>query len=498
MSIRILPPAVVSMIAAGEVVERPASAIKELVENAINAGARNIEVRVPRSDGSSFSVTDDGSGMEPSDLALAIQRHATSKLPDGRLTAVSTLGFRGEALPSIAFCASVTIRSRPAGQDVAFSVSARNGQPPSAARPSAGGFGTAVTVEGLFDEMPARKKFLKSDRTERAWIRHVFDRAAIVNPEVGMTLQMGGLGVVRYRPATLAARIRDVLGEPLASGGVELVHEAGRISVGGLVCMPSLLGASPSAAVEIFVNGRNVSSDDRRRPLGRYVGQANGSWLVAETMSGLVIVDQQAAHERVILERLKRSSPDLPETVVTLPVAVGIGVDEFEAAAVDDHAETFSTMGFSIRTRGREAVMLGYPSALSMCDPRDLLRMAVDSAVRGAAAGLVREAVWETLATSACRAAIKAGDVLDPERGAMLLREIEETPAASVCNHGRPGQFRDMQAGCEGVPPMSLNEGYDIPENLRSLDDDGLLGGSMISPVFAFDGGEEEYEHIFE
>jgi DNA mismatch repair protein MutL len=518
------------MIAAGEVVERPASVVKELVENAVDAGATRIDISVRGANHSGIVVSDNGAGMPPEDLDHALMRHATSKLDHGRISLVTTLGFRGEALPSIAAVAEVSIVSRPLGQDVAFCVRQAHGGPVSAARPCAGGFGTSITVSGLFDNTPARLKFLKSARTERAWIRYVVDRAAVANPQIAFSLSFQTGDPVRYRASSHPERIADVLGGLLKTDGLWIDHREGPVGISGMVTMPSAVDVPSSATVEFFVNGRHISdrqlsaalqqpyrelvgtdksphaaimievppemldinvhprkseirfadyravtsalmtavssglrdsglrspgsiadmarslatasapdiSDARRRPLGRFVGQSNGSWLIAETMDGLVIIDQHAAHERVILERLKAASLDIPDTVVRLPTGAVRSIDDFEAAALEEHGDVFSTMGFAVAVSARAATLTAYPSILSGCAPSSLLDMLVDSASRGTAAGMMREAMWEMLATAACKAAIKAGDVLTPERADALLREIEATPAASHCNHGRP------------------------------------------------------------
>jgi DNA mismatch repair protein MutL len=530
MPIRILPDRVAATIAAGEVVERPSSVVKELVENALDSGATRIDVVVRGAKLSSISVSDDGPGMDHSDLALALARHATSKLPDDRLDGISSLGFRGEALPSIATVASVRVTSRPKAQDVAFSVAQSFGGEVSKPRPSAGGFGTRVDVEGLFDRHPARLKFLKSDATERAWVRYVVDRAALANPGVRFSLDLqGSRGTVVYSPETSTRRAGRVRGEPLAGNGVEVRLEKNGVTVSGLTTMPSALEKTANGA-DFFVNGRHVSSrglsaavqqpyremvgaedyphcvlmisvdpsevdvnvhprkaevrfrdeaaicsvvseavsaalasaglrspktlaglarslavrhdaelgDRRRLPLGRYLGQANSAYIVAETIDGLVIIDQHAAHERVVMERLKAASADLEETVVRLPSPVVRQCDVFEIAAVSEAREVLYDMGFKTHTSSRGVELHAYPSALTGCDPEALLEMLVDCCVRGSTSGLLGEAMWEAIATAACKAAIKAGHELTPDRADALLREMEATPNISHCNHGRP------------------------------------------------------------
>src|SRR5215831_15180181 len=165
MAIRLLPPDIVNRIAAGEVVERPASAVKELVENAIDAGARRIDVTLAEGGRSLIQVVDDGIGMTAEELAVAVERHATSKLPDDDLTHIATLGFRGEALPSIGAVGRLTLTSRQAGNDSAWMLMVEGGAK-STLQPAALGSGTRVELRDLFYATPARLKFLKAPRTE--------------------------------------------------------------------------------------------------------------------------------------------------------------------------------------------------------------------------------------------------------------------------------------------------------------------------------------------
>ena len=181
-AIRSLPPGVVNRIAAGEVIERPASAVKELVENAIDAGATRVGVEVAAGGRTLIAVTDDGVGMAPDQLPLAIERHATSKLDDDELIRITSLGFRGEALAALAGISRLRLTSRPRGQESAFTLSVEAGRagPPA---PAAGSVGTRVEVRDLFFATPARLKFLKSDRVEHLAVRQVVERLAMAYPE---------------------------------------------------------------------------------------------------------------------------------------------------------------------------------------------------------------------------------------------------------------------------------------------------------------------------
>src|ERR1051326_4432011 len=188
MSVRQLDPALINRIAAGEVVERPASVVKELVENALDAGAKRIEVMTDGGGRRLIRVSDDGDGMTKADLALAVERHATSKLSDGDdLMAIRTLGFRGEALPSIGAVARLAITTRHAGEAHAWTISLDAGAK-SEVKPAALGQGTRVEVRDLFFATPARLKFLKTDRTEAEAVREVVRRLAMSRPDVAFTL----------------------------------------------------------------------------------------------------------------------------------------------------------------------------------------------------------------------------------------------------------------------------------------------------------------------
>ncbi len=529
MTIRILPSHVTAMIAAGEVIERPASVVRELLDNALDSGATTIDVTLQNKSLSRIVVTDNGKGMNPADLALAHLNHATSKLADNDIFNVRTLGFRGEALPSIAAMANLTIVSRPADQDVAFISRVTNGKAEKI-MPSAGGFGTRVEVDGLFDVHPARKAFLKSFNREFASIVAVFEAIALAHPHVRFSLRSGNQ-VISFRPQPdQLARIAEVRGEPLSKNGIPVEFESDGISVRGLVSLPTVLDKAGSGHLDIVVNGRLVQdrslsnvvqsvykaligtsyrpfatlhinldprmvnlnvhpskaevrfregvdvaevvrqavsralsnsalrspstigdlarkmadvridsvADERRLPLGRYVAQLHSSWLIAETVDGMAIVDQHAAHERLILERLKKASAGFPEEVLslTIPIERPVGVEA--AATIADCDGVLSSLGFRVKIDVKSVTLTAIPAVLSGIDHEQLLNLIIEHCGNGTVGGLMEDALWERLATAACKAAIKAGHSLTPERGAQLLREIEATPNASQCNHGRP------------------------------------------------------------
>ena len=256
MSIRRLPENLVNRIAAGEVVERPASALKELVENAIDSRARNISVRMGAGGIDLVEVTDDGCGMSPSDMALALERHATSKLPDEDIEMVSTLGFRGEALPSIASVSKMTLESRPAGAEgwtrtVDHGVVTGEG-------PAALPQGTRVRVENLFGNVPARRKFLRSARAEYAAALDTMKRLAMARPDIGFVVEHDGRRVLAVQPTTMRPeRVAALTSHELIDNSVALDFEREGVRLGGVASLPTY-NRGVADHQFLFVNGRPV------------------------------------------------------------------------------------------------------------------------------------------------------------------------------------------------------------------------------------------------
>ena len=262
MTIRVLPETTVNRIAAGEVVERPASAVKELVENAIDADARRIEVTLATAGRTLIAVADDGIGMSAAELALAVERHATSKLPDDDLLDIAFLGFRGEALPSIASVSRLTIASRPRGAAEAWRLDVEAGRK-AAARPAALPAGTRVEVRDLFFATPARLKFLKSDRAE---IGHVLDtvrRLAMANPAVAFSVADETGTRLRFEAAqgdlldARLARLAAVMGREFAENALPIEAEREGLRLTGYAGLPTL-NQGYARAQYLIVNGRPV------------------------------------------------------------------------------------------------------------------------------------------------------------------------------------------------------------------------------------------------
>ena len=257
MTVRQLSEATVNRIAAGEVVERPASVVKELVENALDAGSKRIDVITDGGGRRLIRVTDDGEGMTRTDLALAVDRHATSKLKGDDLLAIDTLGFRGEALPSIGSVARLTITTRHKSEPHAWSITVDGGEK-SDVKPAALGQGTTVEVRDLFYATPARLKFLKTDRSEAEAVREVVRRLAMSRPDVAFTLAGEERASVTWGVANdELGRLGDVLGPDFRANAVAIDAEREGVRVEGFAGLPTLSRAN-SLGQYLFVNGRPV------------------------------------------------------------------------------------------------------------------------------------------------------------------------------------------------------------------------------------------------
>lgn len=261
-TIRRLPPTLVNQIAAGEVIERPAAAVKELVENAIDAGARRIDVSLRDGGRSLIAVVDDGAGMTPEELLLAIERHATSKLPDDDLVRISTLGFRGEALPSIGAVSRLSIASRPRAAAEGWSLSVEGGAV-AAPAPAALNQGTRVEVRDLFYATPARLKFLKGERAETQAAVDVVERLAMAHPTLSFTVSDASRTILRLEAAqgelfdARLARVGAVLGGDFAENALPIEAQRESVRLSGHAALPTLNRATAQAQY-LFVNGRPV------------------------------------------------------------------------------------------------------------------------------------------------------------------------------------------------------------------------------------------------
>ncbi|HUB09361.1 MAG TPA: DNA mismatch repair endonuclease MutL, partial [Myxococcales bacterium] len=273
--IRRLPEGLVNQIAAGEVVERPASVVKELCENSLDAGATNVQVELLAGGTRLVQVTDDGCGMDPEDARACLERHATSKLRDAEgLTALATLGFRGEAIPAIASVSRFTLTTRPRGALTATRICIDGGAPPSIEEAGAP-VGTRIEVADLFFNTPARRKFQKRPQTEGSHCAETVARLALSHPEVGFTLVADGRRVFASRAgAPLIERIAQALGRDVHEHLVAVDFEAGSMAIHGCCASPDY-SAATAQKIQLFVNGRAI----RDRALSHAVSRAYANLL---------------------------------------------------------------------------------------------------------------------------------------------------------------------------------------------------------------------------
>ncbi|MCX8068197.1 MAG: DNA mismatch repair endonuclease MutL [Anaerolineae bacterium] len=553
--IRILPPEIVAQIAAGEVVSRPASVVKELVENSIDAGAREIRIEVADGGRRLMRVADDGCGIPAAEVELAFQRHATSKLASAEdLLRITTLGFRGEALASIAAVSRVTCATRAAWEETGTLLRLEGGEVVSR-RPIGRPPGTTITVEDIFYNVPARRKFLRSSATERRHIDAWVTRYAMAYPGLRFTLAHDGREVFRS-PGT--GQVRDVLvavyGVEVGSALVEVLPDGDEvIRVTGFVSPPYLHRAD-RGEITLFVNGRWVQ-DARLTyailqayhtllPTGRYplavvmvalppedvdvnvhpakaevrfrdgeavfravqravrralveeapvpaparrvfpfrpapeappvtvrpipsvgpveparpfqaplelpegrgeklpplraIGQVGATYIVAEGPDGLYLVDQHAAHERVLYEQMMaRRSEGVPSQPLLEPAAVDLPPDM--AARVEEALPLLGRLGLEVELFGGNTFLVrALPAALAHASPRDVLTE-VALGLTEARGSRVEEEVERAIVRRICKqGAIRAGQVLSREEMEGLLRALEKCENPRTCPHGRP------------------------------------------------------------
>jgi DNA mismatch repair protein MutL len=553
MPIKVLAPQVVARIAAGEVVERPASVVKELVENSLDAEAIQIAVETGGGGVGFIRVTDNGTGIPAAELELAFQRYATSKVTDIEdLESLATLGFRGEALPSIAAVAEVDIVTCASGDSVGTHLTLKEGIAANRDH-QARSIGTTVTVRQLFRSVPARLKFLKSPATENSHIAQVVSQYALAYPEVKFTLVIDGRTLLRTPGSgRLIDGVIAVYGTEIARNMLEIRHEkewegsTPAITVTGMVGSPAISRASrdylsffvnhrwissrwlawaveeayhgllmtgrhPVAVVHIALPAREVdvnihptktevkfqneravvtavqravrralieqapvpqieevapiyTAPARPRPVPpaeevtftnpgqrqassppltqpipalslpalRLLGQLSASYVVAEGPDGLYLIDQHAAHERILFEQIKSQLSQQKVEVQGLLEPATMEVSPRQDAILKLHHKDLAEFGFSLEPFGEKTYLVrAVPVWLDRKDWTGVLREIMDSPMGDD---------WrERIAISiACHSAVRAGQVLTDDEMRNLIRELEKTSLPNTCPHGRP------------------------------------------------------------
>ncbi len=555
MSIRELPDFLINQIAAGEVVERPASVVKELVENALDAGSDQIIIDVTDGGRTLISVIDNGSGMSREDLLKSVKRHATSKLPDDNLFNINYMGFRGEALPSIASVSDMIIDTYNGIEGHGWCMDCND----MSVKPSSWESGTRIRVSGLFAKTPARLKFLRGDKAEMMSVVEVVKRLAMARPDVGFTLNN------RWRfpkGQTLAERIISVMGEEVRDRMLtidEISNSTGALSLRGFISEPTFRRAS-SIDQYLFVNNRPVKDKvlvgalraaymdvmharefplcalyldldsksvdvnvspaktevhfleparvrgfiirtlrdqlsktmvdfgnheignfqqisngaeqssflmsfrdnfpsvhserpaffdkmqnieitgeikeniQNSRPLGRVIGQYSNKYIIAESENGFVIVDQHAAHERIVYEQLRTHSIKVQPLLT--PIVVNMKPEQ--VSAVLEIRDEIKSCGLTLDQFGDDAIAIFEKPADWDMDWAKLLRDISDEVMVHGHSSQLHEKLHLKLANYACHHSVRAGQRLDYAQMDALLRDIENTERAGQCNHGRP------------------------------------------------------------
>jgi DNA mismatch repair protein MutL len=579
--IRLLPEQLVNQIAAGEVIERPASALKELLENAIDAGATRISIELERGGLSSLIVSDNGRGMSCDELPVAVQRHATSKLPDDDLFQITHFGFRGEALPSIGAVSSLSLTSRVGDVEHGWRLDIVHGAV-GVPRPAACAIGTRIEITDLFGSVPARLKFLKTERTEAGQCIDVVRRLAMCRPDIGFQMSDSGKAVFSLPSQPLSdegarQRLSALVGRTFADEAIAIDSRRDEMHLTGLAGLPTmnrqtashiylfvndrpvrdrqLLGAVRAGYQDMLPRGRHpvlvlflsmppgdvdvnvhpakaeVRFSDPQRVRGLFVGslmnalsdaglratqegsehalrrfqsaqmptitsapaspdtgdmlqgqqglssymladappaariampsqpetmaqgapaeasfplgaaraQLHKTYVIAETGDGIVLVDQHAAHERLVMERMKEGLAEGPlaSQTLLLPEVVDIPIDQYEA--ILGEVDMLNRLGLQLEGFGQGSLLVrGVPALLGEASPSAIVRdIGEELSHLGGSTGL-QDRLNAVIASISCHGSVRAGRQLGSDEMNALLRQMEETPAAGQCNHGRP------------------------------------------------------------
>ena len=562
-NIKKLPDNLINQIAAGEVIERPSSALKELIENSIDAGASKISISLSEGGKTLIEVIDDGMGMNLHDLKMCLERHATSKINDGDLVHINSLGFRGEALPSIGSIANLVIESYDKLKDEAWKISIINNK--KNIEPSLIRFGTKVTITDLFLKVPARLKFMKTNATEIRYCKEVVKHLAMSHPKITFSLTIDSKIIFNWEKSEKADfegtknRLYQVMGEDFIKSSVSVHIERDGLILAGMVGMPTL-NRNTGREQYLFVNNRpvkdrnligalrgaykgliehnrfpvavlfldilsqdvdinvhpakvevrfkdsgkvrsiivsgvrkalekaglntaseisnalidkmsfdeqvindnsnninlqninlspssrfaeNIDSESfnnqRTYPLGSAIAQAHGTYIISETENGLILIDQHAAHERIVLEKIREGflNSNIQKQILLIPEVVELSVDHFEV--IIKHKDSLIKLGLVIEEFDNNTIIIReHPAILDKVNFSILIKDIAEEIIDFGSEFVLSERLDNICGNMACHSSIRSGRLLLTSEMNALLREMEVTPNSSQCNHGRP------------------------------------------------------------
>ena len=562
-NIKKLPDNLINQIAAGEVIERPSSALKELIENSIDAGASKISIYLSEGGKTLIEVIDDGMGMNLDDLKMCLERHATSKINDGDLIHINSLGFRGEALPSIGSIANLVIESYDKLKDEAWKISIINNK--KNIEPSLIRFGTKVTITDLFLKVPARLKFMKTNATELRYCKEVVKHLAMSHPKISFSLTIDSKRIFNWEKSEKADfegtknRLYQVMGEDFIKSSVSVHIERDGLILAGMVGMPTL-NRNTGREQYLFVNNRpvkdrnligalrgaykgliehnrfpvavlfldilsqdvdinvhpakvevrfkdsgkvrsiivsgvrkalekaglntaseisnalidkmsfdeqvindnssninlqninlspssrfaeNIDSESfnnqRTYPLGSAIAQAHGTYIISETENGLILIDQHAAHERIVLEKIREGflNSNIQKQILLIPEVVELSGDHFEV--IMKYKDSLIKLGLVIEEFDNNAIIIReHPAILDKVNFSILIKDIAEEIIDYGSEFVLSERLDNICGNMACHSSIRSGRLLLTSEMNALLREMEVTPNSSQCNHGRP------------------------------------------------------------
>ena len=565
-NIKKLPENLINQIAAGEVIERPSSALKELIENSIDAGSTEISIYLSDGGKTLIEVVDNGKGMARDDLNMCLERHATSKISDGDLVHIASLGFRGEALPSIASIANLCIESYDKAMHEAWKISIINNK--KHVEPSIIRFGTKVTITDLFFKVPARLKFLKTNGTEIRYCKEVVKHLAMSHPKITFILTIDSKKIFYWDKSKEANfegiknRLNQVMGEDFINSSVSVEIERDGLMLAGMVGMPTLnrntgreqylfvnnrpvkdrnlIGALRGAYKGLIENNRfpvavlfldiipqdvdinvhpakaevrfkdsakvrsiivsgvrkslesaglntateisnalidkmsfstksiNEINDDSNNldlkninispssrftenfdsdgfekqktyPLGSAIAQAHGTYIIAENDNGLILIDQHAAHERIVLEKIRAGflNSNIQKQILLIPEVVELTEDHFDV--IIKQKDNLIKLGLVIEEFDTKTILIReHPAILDKVNFSTLIKDIADEIINFGSEFILSERLDNICGNMACHSSIRSGRLLLTSEMNALLREMEVTPNSSQCNHGRP------------------------------------------------------------